>query len=91
MISSRKTRLASPANVFTIALITSTLLWNVLAPIPKQMPGHQEDDGDDEDEAVHERRVLEDDAGLRVAQGSIREHREQHHHGDAPPSMPKQA
>ena len=39
MISSRNTRLASPAKVFTMALITSTLLLIVLAPIPKQMPG----------------------------------------------------
>ena len=38
MISSRKTRPASPENVFTMALITSTLLVIVLAPMPKQMP-----------------------------------------------------
>ena len=38
MISSRKTRPARPANVFTMALITSTLLVMVLAPMPKQMP-----------------------------------------------------
>ena len=70
--SSMKIRPASDANVLVIALITSTLILIVFAPEAVADAGDQEDQRDDEDQAVHERRVADDRVGLRVAQRRAR-------------------
>ena len=91
MISSRKTRLARPENVFTMALITSTLLVIVLAPIPKQMPATRNTIVMMKMRLSISGESSKIDARLRVPQRRVREHGEQHHHGDARRAVPKVA
>ena len=74
--SNMKIRPARHANVSVIALITSSLLLIVPAPRRSQ-PGREEDERDDEDQAVHERRVADHGAGLRITQRRARDRRQQ--------------
>ncbi len=77
IISSMKMRPARPANVFVTAAMTSFGALERPGAEAVADARDQEDHGDDEQQAVHERRVADDVAGDRVAErralgGSVR-------------------
>ena len=78
IISSISTMPPRPANVLVMALMTSALPFMVLAPDAVADARDQEGQHDDEQQAVHERRVADDVAGLGVAQRRAGQERDQH-------------
>jgi hypothetical protein len=84
----RKSRLARLAHDFVIVPRTSALVLIVPAPAPEGEPCCEEDDHDDHDQAVHERRVADDLPGIRVSERRTRDEGEQRdcdEHGEGRP------